>query len=75
MRHDIIIGMLSDYDHTDIVNIDDLYKAIQDEYCIYTIDQYCDFRYSTNLTRFTYDPFDGSKIDWKEVKKELMKMN
>lgn len=74
MRHDIIIGMLSDYDHTDIVNIDDLYEAIKDEYCIYNIDQYCDLRYSTNLTRFTYDPFDGSKINWKEVKNELMKM-
>lgn len=53
---------------------DELYDAIQDEYCIYTIDQYCDLRYSTNLTRFTYDPFDGSKINWKEVKNELMKM-
>lgn len=38
----------------------------------YTADEYCDFRYSTNLQRFKYDPFTGEEIDWKEVKRILL---
>ena len=75
MRRDTIIGMLIDYSHTDIVTISELYDALQDEQCVYNIDKYCDQRCSTNLTRFSYDPFNGSFINWKEVKKELLKID
>lgn len=37
----------------------------------YTAQQYCDWRYATNLQRFVYDPYTGNKIDWKEVKRLL----
>lgn len=30
--------------------------------------KYCDFRYSTPLTRFTHCPFCGKKLNWKEMK-------
>ena len=34
----------------------------------YTLKDYCDKRKSTNLTRFEYCPYCGSKIDWKKIK-------
>ena len=75
MRRDTIIGMLTNYDHTDVVTISELYDALKDEQCVYNIDKYCDQRCSTNLIRFCYDPFDGLFINWKEVKKELLKID
>lgn len=75
MERCTIIGMLNDYDHTDLVSISDLYNAIQDRLCLYNIKQYCDLRYSTNLTRFWYDPYHGTPINWKEVKQELLKID
>jgi hypothetical protein len=76
MKEDIIIGILNDYDYTNIVTIKELYDHVMyDTLCIYTLAQYCDRRYATDLTRFTYDPFTGEKIDWKEVKKELLKID
>ena len=72
MREDAIIGMITDYDYTDIVTIRELYEyLVINTDCVYTIKQYCDMRYSTNLERFHYDPYTGLKIDWKEVRKML----
>ena len=34
----------------------------------YTLDDYCDRRKSTDLTRFNYCPLCGKKIDWKSYK-------
>ena len=72
MKGDIIIGMLNDYDYANIVTIKELYEHVMyDTLCVYTLAQYCDRRCATDLTRFTYDPFTGEKIDWKEVRQIL----
>ena len=34
----------------------------------YSLNDYCDRRKSTDLTRFNYCPFCGKKIDWKAIK-------
>lgn len=66
------IGVLSvDYDRTEIVNVIDLRLELKLSSCCYAAKQYCDFRYSTNLQRFNYDPYTGDKIDWKKVKELL----
>ena len=75
MERCTIIGMLNDYDHTDLVSISELYNAIQDRLCLYDIDTYCDLRFSTNLKRFSYDPYHGTHINWKEVKQELLQLD
>ena len=76
------IGVLYDYDDTRIVNLEDLKKNIQEQkeyaewkaktYGVnekhYTLDDYCDKRKSTDLTRFNYCPLCGKKIDWKAIK-------
>ena len=63
------IGVLSvTYDYTCICTVEELYDYVREKICVYTAKQYCDFRYSTNLQRFRYDPFTGEKIDWKKVK-------
>ena len=66
------IGVLSkDYDCGTIIDIVGLRNELKSSWCYYTPKQYCDFRYSTNLQRFNYDPYTGEKIDWKKVKELL----
>lgn len=36
----------------------------------YTLQQYCDWRRSTDLHRFSYCPDCGAKIDWGKIKRE-----
>lgn len=72
-----IIGVLCEtYDRTFLCSVAELYEATHSKQFQYTAyfsaNQYCDFRYATNLQRFRYDPFTGEKIDWKKVK-ELIK--
>ena len=65
------IGLWNDYEASFIVDVADLKKKL--ETChTWTVEQYCDRRFSTNLVMFVYDPFTGVKIDWKRVK-ELLK--
>ena len=61
------IGILMSFSVESLCDINQLgeYYAGQSRY---TAEQYCDFRYATNLQRFKYDPFTGEKIDWKKVK-------
>ena len=75
MKDDTIIGILNDYDYETIITIEDLNEHIKDPLCVYTINQYCDCRYGTDLTRFSYDPYTGEKIIWKEVKNILNSLN
>ena len=60
------------YDDGNAITVEELRKDTISSY--FTINQYCDFRYSTNIGRFNYDPYTGEKIDWKEVKR-LLKLN
>lgn len=63
------IGVLSvTYDYTCVCTVEELYDFVREKSCAYSAKQYCDFRYSTNLERFKYDPFTGEKINWKKVK-------
>ncbi len=70
MMKNTYIGYVSSWGDSTIVTPEYLVKY---SYLIdnYTVDQLCDWRFSTNLQRFKYDPFTGEKIDWKEVKKYL----
>ena len=56
----------------------ELYNGTKEEYwnywasrkLPYTLNDYCDRRKSTNLTRFEFCPYCGKKIDWKKIKSE-----
>ena len=75
------IGIKHDYEDTSLVTLKQLkdeiellqsrkenfaYYGINNK--IYTLDDYCDKRKSTDLTRFNYCPLCGKKIDWKAIK-------
>ena len=78
-----VIGVLNDY-KSQIVTVDELKEYIRAKnllsiscknnelrgllFCKYSLDDYCDRRKSTNLTRFNYCPLCGKKIDWKALK-------
>jgi hypothetical protein len=86
MQHDCYIGLRYDYENTDIVTLEELKQYIETEQtlaeqhkdsewwqsilCKYTLDDYCDMRKSTNLTRFRYCPMCGKKIEWKQIKND-----
>ena len=59
------------YETVYICTVKDLKEELDRGGCYYRPQHYCDFRYATNLQRFVYDPYTGSKIDWKEVKRLL----
>lgn len=61
------IGLLHDYDNTDVITLEEL-KAHIEMRTVYTMSDYCDRRKSTDLTRFNYCPMCGKKIDWKAMK-------
>ena len=78
------IGVRYDYENTDLVTLADLEGYIEREKRLaesnkdsewwqsmckkYTLEDYCDKRKSTDLTRFNYCPLCGKKIDWKAIK-------
>jgi hypothetical protein len=49
-----------------IITVEELRERLKDT--VYTPKQFCDWRYSTSLSRFIYDPYTGEKIDWKRVR-------
>ena len=79
-----VIGIRYDYESTDITTLTELKEHIEREKRIaeshkdsewwqsmcskYTLEDYCDKRKSTDLTRFNYCPLCGKKIDWKAIK-------
>lgn len=83
-EHECIIGMYYDYENTELVTVNELLEKIESEHRLYdyvrslgikrkppyTLEDYCDRRKSTNLTRFEFCPYCGKKIGWKEIKKE-----
>lgn len=78
------IGIKYDYENTELVTLAELKGYIEREKRLseyhknsdwwqsmcnkYTLDDYCDKRKSTDLTRFNYCPFCGKRIDWKTIK-------
>lgn len=71
MNKDTTIGLVNDYEDTRLASIMMIAADIRRGWTCYTPKQYCDWRYSTNLERFVYDPYTGEKINWKEVRKLL----
>lgn len=75
--HECIIGILSNYDTTDVVTLSELKNHIElsKRLCHifhtkpYELADYCDRRKSTDLTLFDYCPKCGKKINWKSIKK------
>ena len=79
-----VIGIRNAYEDTDLITLEELKKRIEEENqleerhkdCVwlqsifnkYTLEDYCDKRKSTDLTRFNYCPLCGKKIDWKAIK-------
>ena len=79
-----VIGIRYDYEGTDIITLSELKEHIENKkrlaernkddewlqslYNKYTLEDYCDKRKSTDLTRFNYCPLCGKKIDWKSIK-------
>ena len=79
-----IIGIRYDYESTDVTTLAELKEHIESEKRLaeshkdsewwqsmcnkYTLEDYCDKRKSTDLTRFNYCPLCGKKIDWKAIK-------
>lgn len=79
-----VIGLRNAYEDTDLVTLADLKEYIESEKRFaeinkdsewwqsicnkYTLEDYCDKRKATDLTRFNYCPLCGKKIDWKAIK-------
>ncbi len=83
-QHECYIGMQYDYDNTYLTTLANLKVHIKSarEFAeiagkwfppsllhSFTLDDYCDKRKSTDLTRFNYCPLCGKKIDWKAIKR------
>ena len=71
MNKETIIGLLKDYDNPRLVSFDELKEYIRNWSPIFSLKQYFDWRYNTNLVRFVYDPYTGEKINWDELKKSI----
>lgn len=82
-----VIGMLHDYENTQLITLQDLIEHIENErryiernkqmgvtfpnYRLRELADYCDFRKSTDVTRFRFCPFCGNEIKWRKFKNEL----
>jgi hypothetical protein len=69
LNHECYIGILYDYDNTDIVTISELKRHIHPVFSRYSLADYCDWRKSTDLFRFRLCPLCGREIDWKALKR------
>ena len=77
MACDCYIGLINDYADTCLVTLDELkahirflkeYRSPYLNWGVYELNDYCDKRRNTDLTRFEYCPMCGKKIDWKAIK-------
>lgn len=82
---DCIIGLIRDGDSVYLATLEELKEHIDmrrefnaecDKYGMdyikyheYTLKNYADKRWSTNLTRFEYCPECGAKIDWSAIRR------
>lgn len=84
MSHECVIGLMHDYEDIDLVTVSELKEHIKrqveireyyhavglKEPMVWTLMDYTDKRRGTNLTRFSFCPECGKKIDWKVIRKE-----
>lgn len=68
--HECYIGIWCDYHYSPMVTLEELKDRSSILRTVYSLSDYLDWRYNTNLTRFVYCPFCGKKIDWKELKQK-----
>ena len=63
------IGMLFDYENTDLITREEFEDLIKSESCsYYTREQYCDREFSTDLIKFDFCPKCGKEIDWDAIR-------
>ena len=58
-----------------ICTVADLLDEVENGYSQYTVNQYCDAAFPTDLERFVYDPYTGDKINWEEINMLLAEEN
>ena len=71
-EHECVIGIINDYECTREVTISALKEHIEWHNGYYKLADYADRRKSTDLTRFTYCPYCGKKIDWKKIRENAV---
>ena len=72
MEENDTIGIINAYGNRDMIcSIVFLRNHIKYGGTVYTATQYCDWRFNTDLRRFSFDPYTGKRIDWKEVRKMI----
>lgn len=61
------------FEDTRPITIGELHDEIHATFCFckWGAREFCDWRYSTCLTRFRYDPYTGEELDWKKIRKML----
>ena len=69
--HECYIGIWYDYHYSTMITFNELKEKITERPMTYELKQYLDWRYSTNLQQFTYCPFCGKKINWKELRNSI----
>lgn len=69
MTNETIIGLFYYCDDSEFVTVDDLLRHIAIGDTTYTMADYTDWRRSTNITRFNFDPFTGEKVEWGRLRK------
>ena len=68
-KHYCFIGMLYNYENTELVDYGRLKYLVAEHYTIFTMKDYCDLRRSTDLHRFKYCPECGREIDWRTMRR------
>lgn len=66
-----ILGIISDYEDARLISVGELLEYVKSGKTCYSLKQYFDRRCSTDLQRFNFDPFNGDKIDWTNLKKNI----
>lgn len=73
MTNETIIGLYCYVDYCDFVTVEELLRLIAMGDTTYNMADYTDWRRSTNITRFRYDPFTGEKVEWGRLRKMYAK--
>ena len=67
MTKEMIIGVWNDYEAYPLATIKSVRDMVDNNSCVFSAEQLCNPKCNTNLTRFTYEPYTGLKIDWNEI--------